>query len=171
MKESSPIVSHDAACMSRMENPAERLREVVGRIDDAWNMAHDDVAGVVPILNGKMLDVNVTRAFGGNASVDHFDSRHVVFVDRRGTKLREPQFLQNGAKVLRMFGCKDSSEKLSFSRASGSDRLCFGAIRDSTTAKHESVAGRRTAIAEIVGVSSIDEAHQLVWGGRKRKGR
>lgn len=154
----SPVVSHEATSVTGMEDPSERLREVVGRVDNAGNVTHDDVAGVVPILNSKMLDVNVTRAFGRYTSVDHLDGRHVVFVDGRGTDLWEPQFLQDRAKILRMFGCQDRSEKLSFSGAGGSDGLCLGAVGDSSSTQHESIAGSRAAVAEVVGVSGVDEA-------------
>jgi len=65
-----------------MENPAEGLGEVIGRVDDTWDVAHDNVASILPILDGKMLDVDVTRTFRGNTGVDHFDGRHVVFEDR-----------------------------------------------------------------------------------------
>ena len=53
-------------------------------------MAHDDVTGGLPILNGEMLDINVTGALGRNVSVDHVDGRHIVFVEWSGTVLRKP---------------------------------------------------------------------------------
>ena len=39
---------------------------------------HDKVASFLPVLDGKMLDVDVTGAFGGHTGIDHVDGRHVV---------------------------------------------------------------------------------------------
>ena len=44
-------------------------------------MAHDDIFGVGPILNGKVLNINMTRTLSGDTVADHIDCRHVVFVE------------------------------------------------------------------------------------------
>ena len=48
---------------------------------------HDNVAGVLPVLNGKVLDVNVARALGGDLRVNHVDGRFVVHPDGCGSGL------------------------------------------------------------------------------------
>jgi len=116
-------VTHNASRMASMENPAQGLREVIRRIDDTWDVAHDNVASLLPILNGKVLDINVMRTLSRNTSINHLDSRHVVFVDRSWFILRETQFSHYSTEVLGLLSGKDGSEKLSFRRASGSDRL------------------------------------------------
>lgn len=94
-----------------MENPAERLGMVIRGIDDTIrDVDHDDAAGIFPILNGKVLDVNVKRAFSRNFGVDHFDGRHVVIVERSGFHLAEAQFSHDGTQVLRMFGSQDRAK-------------------------------------------------------------
>jgi len=94
------VVTHDASRMVSMENPKQGLREVIRRIDDSWDVAHDNVASLLPILNGKVLDINVTGTLSKNTSINHLDSRHVVFVDRSWFVLRETQFGHYGTEVL-----------------------------------------------------------------------
>jgi hypothetical protein len=74
--------------VTRVQDPTERFSEVVGsRIEDARDMSQDDVVAILPILNGKVLDKDVTRAFSGNARILHVDGRFVVAVDRCGLGL------------------------------------------------------------------------------------
>ena len=43
-------------------------------------MKHDNFFSISPVLDGKMLDINVTKLFSGDTVVDHIDGRHSVFV-------------------------------------------------------------------------------------------
>ena len=110
-----------------MQNPTKGLGEVVRGVDYPWDVLHDDVAGILPILDGKVLDVNMTGAFRWDAGVDHIDGRFVVFVDWGGAILGESQIRQDGSEVFGMFGCSNGSQELSFGGACGSDRLSFAA--------------------------------------------
>ena len=78
-------------------------------------MAHDNILGFSPILDGKMLNLNMTRTFSGDTVVDHIDSRHVVFVERGWTNLRVSDFQEDGTQVLGVLGCCDGSNKFGFS--------------------------------------------------------
>ena len=69
-------MSHDTPCVARMQDPTEGLGKVVGRIDNSREISHDNVASILPVLDGKVLDVNVTRALSRNSSIDHFDRGH-----------------------------------------------------------------------------------------------
>ncbi len=96
-------------------------------------MVHDNVLCVLPILDGKVLDINVARALGRDLRVDHVDSRHIVFVDRSRTSLRKAKLAQDSAKVASMLGGDNSSEKFRFGGAGGGNALGLGAVRDNTT--------------------------------------
>jgi len=156
-------VTHDATRMASMENPAKGLGEVIRRIDDAWDVAHDNVASLLPVLNSKVLDINVTRTLGRNTSIDHLGSRHVVFVDRSRFVLRETQFGHYITARLGLLSGKDDSEKLSFRRASGSDRLRLGAVRNCTIAESKSVASRRATVAKVIRMSGVHVGDELEW--------
>lgn len=67
--------------MTLMEDPTKWFGKVVGGIEDTWNMLHIYVAGVLPILNGKVLYIDVSRPFCRNTGVNHLNSRHIVFID------------------------------------------------------------------------------------------
>ena len=41
-------------------------------------MSEFKMALSAPVLNGKVLDVNVARAFGGLHGIDHADGRDVI---------------------------------------------------------------------------------------------
>ena len=52
-------MTHDAWGMARMENPAERLGEVIAGIDDSRDMVHQDFLIFFPFLDGEVLDGNM----------------------------------------------------------------------------------------------------------------
>ena len=54
------VVAHDTARMPGMQYPTKRFGEVIGGIDDARDVVHDDFTGFLPILNGKVLNIDVT---------------------------------------------------------------------------------------------------------------
>ena len=124
-----------------MEDPTEGLGEIIGRVDDARDVFQDDVLGILPILDGKVLNINVAGALSRNTSVDHLDSRLVVFVDRSRVMLGKTQLFQNSTEVFGMLRSKNSSKELSFSRAGCSDGLRLGTVRDGAATHSERVAG------------------------------
>ena len=79
-------------------------------------------------LDGEVLNGDVTGSFSRDARVDHFDGRHIVFVDGCSVFLRKTQFLENSTQILGMFGSKHSGEKFSFRGAGGRNGLCLGSI-------------------------------------------
>lgn len=81
--------------MAGVKDPRNGLGEAVSRIDDAWNVNEDKVAGSFPVLDCKKLDVDVASADGGATSINDLDGRFIVFVDRCGTILREAKFAKN----------------------------------------------------------------------------
>ena len=44
-------------------------------------MSHYNILGFGPILNSKVLDINMLRVFSSETVIDHIDSGHVVFVE------------------------------------------------------------------------------------------
>ena len=52
-------MAHDAAHMTRVENPAEWLGEIASRIDDTRDMAEDNLVGFLPFLDCEMLNVDM----------------------------------------------------------------------------------------------------------------
>ena len=128
-------------------------------------------ASIFPVLNGEMLDINVARTFGRNASVDHVDSRLVVAEHDSGIFRRESQISHDSTHVAGVFGSGNGGQKFSFGGAGGSDGLGFATVGDSTATQQEGVAGGRTAVAEVVGMCSIKECSGFlsIVGGEVRK--
>ena len=91
-------------------------------------MSHDNIFGFGPILNGKILDINMSRTFSGDTVVDHIDSRHIVFLVRRRSILRVSKLEKDGTQILCVFCRCDSGNKLSFGAGGSSGRLSFRAI-------------------------------------------
>ena len=46
--------------MTSMEDPSEGLGEVISRVDDSSNVSHLNISTRFPVLDGKVLDVDVT---------------------------------------------------------------------------------------------------------------
>ena len=76
---------------------------------------HDDVTGVLPVLDGEVLDLDVTRSLGGHTSVDHVNGRLVILVDGGRLGLGESEFLHNRPDVSGLLGCGDSGEEFGLS--------------------------------------------------------
>ena len=165
-------VAHNATGMALMKNPTKRFCKVIRWVDDAMDEGHDNVSCIFPVLNGKMLDINVSRAFGGDLGVDHVDGRLVVGVEDSRAFGRKTQLCHDSAKVFGMLGGGNSSHEFSFSGACGSDGLCFAAVGHSSAAEHESITCSGTPVAEIVGMGGVKETSKFAGGhGRKvRKG-
>ena len=50
-------------------------------------MLQDNILLIGPVLDGKVLDINMARSFSRDVIVDHIDSRHVVFIEQSGAVL------------------------------------------------------------------------------------
>ena len=49
-----------------MENPGGRFGQAAGWVDDAWDVDQIKDAGLLAILDGKVLDVNMVKQAGGD---------------------------------------------------------------------------------------------------------
>ena len=65
-------VSHEASSMLGVENPANTFGKGIAGVDGAFDVLEEDMASTFPILDGKILDVDVSGAFGRASSIDHF---------------------------------------------------------------------------------------------------
>ena len=61
-----------------MKDRAKRFSKIVRRVENATNEVHDKIAMFLPILDGKVLDMNMAGPIGRNARIDHVDGRLVV---------------------------------------------------------------------------------------------
>jgi hypothetical protein len=63
-------VAHGAAGMAAVKGPTKKvLSLLIQRVDDTWWVTHDDVTLLTPLLNRKVLDVNVAGAFRGATGI------------------------------------------------------------------------------------------------------
>ena len=83
-------------------------------------MSHDDIFGFGPILDSKVLGINMARTFSGDMVVDHIDCRHVVFIEWGWTILWVSKFQKGSTQIFGVFCCSDSSKELSFGAQSSS---------------------------------------------------
>ena len=88
-------MTHEAPSMSGVKDPPQRLSKVIQGTNDSRNVEHFDVSAFLPLLNGKVLDANMSRSFCWYSVVDHIDSRDVITIDRSRLSNRIPQFLQD----------------------------------------------------------------------------
>jgi GTPase len=71
---------HKAVSMARVYNPIQGLGDIVGGIIDAGNVKKNNITGFLPILNSKVLDVNMAGARGRAVRIDHFDGSNIIFI-------------------------------------------------------------------------------------------
>ena len=114
--QSSCVVAHETARVANMEDPTQRFCEIIRRVDDSWDVVHDNVAGILPILNSK-----VTRAFCTYSSIDHEGGGLVVNINGSRVVLRETELVKNGSKILSVLGSKNGCKELRFCRQSCGD--------------------------------------------------
>ena len=162
-------MAHCSTRMTVVENPTERFCQIVSGVEDSRYVANDEVASFFPFLDGEVLDVDMSRAFGRDASVDHVDGGFIVVVDDGGVGLGKTKFVEDHTEVFGLFGGKNGGKKFGFGGACGCDGLCFAAVGDGAAAKGEGVSGSAASIAEVVGVSGIHVTSQVKRRRRFKK--
>ena len=137
------MAAHNATSVTRMWDPTKRFRKLVRGIDDSWDMTQDNVTGVFPVLNGEVLDVNVTRAISRLTAIDDMYSRHVVFVHGSGTGLGEAQLVHNSSEAPSVFCSKYGSWEFCFGGACSCDGLSLCVTGGGTSTEEECTTGGR----------------------------
>ena len=79
--------------MSVMQDPPKGFRHVIRWVDDSRDVDHDNVAILFPVLDGKVLDINVPRAIGGVTGIDELNGGLVVLVDWSRAALGETKLM------------------------------------------------------------------------------
>ena len=152
--------AHESQSVTRVQNPSKGFREVVTGVKDSWNVFENNFASLFPILNGKMLNVDVTGSVSGMTCIDQFDGGCIVFVKDSGIVLRESEFLENGAQVKRDLGGRDCSKEFSLSGAGGCTALCLRLVGNGCTGKGEDTSSCGSSCAQVIGVGSIDKTYE-----------
>ena len=130
-------MSHGPADMPAVKYPTESLGKRIGGVDDARDVFEENVAMLLPFLDGEVLDRDVAGAGGRLGSIHHQDRCLVVLVEGGGAELRKSEVAENCTKVLCSLGCCNSGDKFGFSGTGGDCRLKFGVICDGTTTQGE----------------------------------
>jgi hypothetical protein len=170
-RERSSVVSHDAANMAMMEDPTEGFGEGIGRVDDARDMDHDDVAVAFPLLQGEVLNIDMARALGGLAGVGHQNSGLIIFVELRWTRLRIAEVGEDGAEVLCSLGGLNSGDEFGFGRGGGNHGLELGAVCNSSAAQGENGASDGAPGLGVGTIGGIDITNKGQGIRRKRESR
>ena len=108
-------MAHGMMSMVSKKGPAKCLGSMVSNIDDARDMMHDNETTMLPLLNGKMLNVNVSGIGSRLVFVDHGNGRDIVFIKRCGTLLRDAKLMKDGMKVFSNLGSMHSGNEFSLS--------------------------------------------------------
>ncbi len=83
------MVTHRPANVPKEKCPPQCLGGLVTGIDDARDVVHLNLPVSSPLLNGKVLDVNVARARSRPALVDHSGGSLVIDVEGRWLVLKK----------------------------------------------------------------------------------
>ena len=158
--------------MTRVQSPTESFGGLVSRIDHTRDVVHLDDTTPLPLLNRKILNVNVPRARGGLILVDHSDGCHVVLVEWSRRGLGKAELVKDRAKILGSLGGLDSRNELSFGRAGSNSGLHLGLIGNGTTSKTENQTSDGSTSLDVNGMGSIDETNKVqeIMGRERREG-
>ena len=74
------VMAHHAPDMAMMEGGAKRFGKGIGNVNDSGYMEQNDFMVRFPLLDSKMLDINMARTGSGAIGVDHKYSSCIIFV-------------------------------------------------------------------------------------------
>jgi hypothetical protein len=156
-----------------MENPTKALGERVHGEDNAREVCHDNIAGAFPFLDSEVLDIDMTRAFGGTGGIDHGESSLVVAVKAGGASLMKAQVAQDRPEVFGSLGSGDARDEFSLSRAGGDRTLDLGSVGNGSAGKGKCITSHRATSSPISGVGSVkirneDQRIRSLWEGGQR---
>jgi hypothetical protein len=162
-KEMRGDVPNKMASMARVHNPAQCLGGIVRRILDAGDVKKNSLTGFFPILDSKVLDVNIMGARSGATRIHHLlDGGNIILKKLSWLSLWKAQLGKNGTQVLGNLDDSNSSDEFGFGRAGCSSRLGLGTTGNDTTGNGKGIAGSRTTLAKFVGIiSRIDIPNKL----------
>jgi hypothetical protein len=92
-------MTHETTGMAGMKNPAKGFSKVIRRIDNARDVTEFKMTLTSPVLNGKVLDVNVPRPFGRLHCVDYPDGRDIFLKQEGGLLLGETNLVEDKSQV------------------------------------------------------------------------
>ena len=75
-------MTHGTTNVTGVKGPAKRLGGLVAGVDDARDVAHDDITSSAPCLNREVLDVNMAGARGRATLIHHSNRSLVVHIER-----------------------------------------------------------------------------------------
>ncbi len=120
------MMSHGTSSMPMMQNPSKSFCRVVGHIENARDVFHENVSLLVPILDCKELHINVMRMCSGLMLVYHCNGCLVVFIESSGLSLCKAKVLQDRSQISCHLCCVDCSNELCLSWTCGNHSLQLG---------------------------------------------
>ena len=88
-------------------------------------MAHDNFLSISPVLDSKILSIDMARPFSRDTVVYHIDSGHVVFIKQSGAVFWVSNFTRDSTRIFSKLGQCNSAKKLSFRIGGGNSGLSF----------------------------------------------
>ena len=154
-------MAHGTMSMVSKKSPAKCFGGMVGNVDKARDVMHDDDSMMLPLLNGKMLNVNMPGAGSGFALIDHGNGGDVVLVEQCWSFLGNTEFMKDGTKVFGNLGSMHSSNELSLGGTCSNSGLKFGLVGNGTTSKTEYNTSERALCVSVSGIGCINKANKL----------
>ena len=86
-------MTHRTMNMVGVQSPAKCLGGLVAGVDDARDVTHDNLTSSTPLLNRKVLDVDMAGARGRTTLVHHSNGSLVVHIERGGAELSKAKLM------------------------------------------------------------------------------
>ena len=125
-------MTHQTANVTMVKCSAERFCERISRIDNTRDMFEYDLKICLPLLNRKVLDVNVARTRRGATGINHEYRSCIVLVQACRLMLDIPELGKDRSQVFGDLCGMYGGKEFSFGRTGRDGRLdCFLICRQS----------------------------------------
>ena len=126
-------VAHHSTRMLRMVS-----RSGMETTFSVWDRLCGNFFGFGPVLDGKMLDVNVTKPCNRDTVVDQFYSKHIAFVKGSRAVLAMAQFQKDRMGITCMLCSNNHDKNFSFGIGLVSSGLSFREVQNNAAIQEES---------------------------------
>ncbi len=83
-------MTHKTACVESMQDPAEGLGEIIRRVHDPRAMFENNPILIFPVLNGQVLNLDVSGMLSGMTGIDNFDGGFIINEEMSRACLAKP---------------------------------------------------------------------------------
>jgi len=155
------MVPHSMLSMPMMKDPPKSFGRIVGHVEGARDMFHQNITLLTPFLDCKELHINVLRACSRFSLVYHCNGCFIMFVEDGGLLLHKTKFFQDRLQISCCLGCMNCCHEFCLCRTCSNHGLQLGFVSNGCTSIAESPACNRSPLFDICGMCCINKTDKF----------